>query len=75
MHQIQENSIAATKLSSPDFAETVELCFESGPPKLRVWSKLVKLLVNYIICFTQLGFCCILFVFISSSAEQVRSEF
>lgn len=56
----------------PDFAETVELCFEYGPPKLRNWSRVMKTLVNIFLCVTQLGFCCVYFVFISSNLKQVR---
>lgn len=58
----------------PDFAETVELCFANGPPRLRSWSKFVKFLVNLFICVTQMGFCCIYFVFIATNFKQVRME-
>lgn len=61
-------------VKSPDFAETVGLCFECGPPKLRPWANLMKLLVNIFICVTQLGFCCVYFVFISSNLKQVRNN-
>lgn len=57
---------------NPDFAETVEMCFECGPPRIRGWSKTVKFIVNVFLCITQMGFCCIYFVFISSSLKQVR---
>lgn len=56
----------------PDFAETVELCFQNGPPKLRSWAPWMKTVVNIFICVTQLGFCCIYFVFISTNLKQVR---
>ncbi|CAD7090733.1 unnamed protein product [Hermetia illucens] len=55
----------------PDFAETVELCFQNGPPKLRSWAPWMKTVVNIFICVTQLGFCCIYFVFISTNLKQV----
>lgn len=55
----------------PDYAETVEQCFEIGPPKLRSWSNRMKTAVNIFICVTQLGFCCIYFVFISTNLKQV----
>ncbi|KAJ6637548.1 Proton-coupled amino acid transporter 4 [Pseudolycoriella hygida] len=55
----------------PDFAETVELAFESGPRKFRDWSRTMKRIVNIFICVTQIGFCAIYFVFISSSLKQV----
>lgn len=58
----------------PDFAETVELCFENGPPKLRKFSEWSKLIVNIFLCVTQLGFCCVYFVFASSSLKSVSSN-
>lgn len=56
----------------PDYAETVELCFLSGPKPLRKWAHLMRRIVNIFICLTQLGFCCIYFVFVSESVKQVR---
>lgn len=56
---------------NPDFAETVEMCFGAGPPCLRGWAKTMKFLVNLFLCITQMGFCCIYFVFISQSLKQV----
>jgi proton-coupled amino acid transporter len=55
----------------PDFAETVELCFATGPPRMQKISKFMKTLVNIFLCVTQLGFCCVYFVFISENAKQV----
>lgn len=55
----------------PDFAETVELCFENGPQKLQKFAKSSKIIVNVFICVTQLGFCCVYFVFSSSNLNQV----
>lgn len=57
----------------PDFAETVELAFESGPRSLRSCARPMKLIVNIFVCVTQIGFSAIYFVFISSSLKQVRS--
>lgn len=59
------------EIEYPDYAETVELCFKYGPSRLRVWSRFVKLVINTFIVVTQLGFCCIYFVFISENFEQV----
>lgn len=55
----------------PDFAETVQLSFECGPVRLRSWGRYMKVIVNTFICVTQLGFCCVYFVFASSSLQQV----
>lgn len=62
-------------IDDPDFAETVELCFKHGPHKLRAWSRFVKFLVNFFICLTQLGFCCIYFKFISDNFEQLWNTY
>lgn len=70
MGEIQEKS-SSVATDNPDFAETVELCFANGPPRIRAWSKFIKLIVNVLICITQLGFCCIYIVFISESFEQL----
>lgn len=54
-----------------DYAQTVEQCFINGPPRLRRWSRFIRVSVNFFICVTQLGFCCIYMVFISENFEQV----
>ncbi|KFB42520.1 AGAP000540-PA-like protein [Anopheles sinensis] len=58
----------------PDFADTVGLCFEYGPPSVRRWAPTMRAAVNIFICVTQLGFCCIYFVFISSNFKQIADR-
>ncbi|KAL6423468.1 hypothetical protein ACFW04_010213 [Cataglyphis niger] len=53
------------------FAGTVEMCFATGPLGLRKYSILMRKLVNIFLCITQLGFCCVYFVFISTNMKQV----
>ncbi|XP_032691428.1 proton-coupled amino acid transporter 1 isoform X2 [Odontomachus brunneus] len=53
------------------FAGTVEMCFATGPLGLRRYSSLMRKLVNVFLCVTQLGFCCVYFVFISTNMKQV----
>ncbi|XP_058063774.1 proton-coupled amino acid transporter 1-like [Anopheles bellator] len=55
----------------PDFAETVGLCFAHGHQRLRSWSWTMHRAVNVFICLTQLGLCCVYFVFISSNVKQL----
>lgn len=58
--------------SSPDYAETVELCFLSSDKE--TWRKLaptMKTTCNIFICITQLGFCCVYLLFIGTSMNQV----
>uniref|UniRef100_A0A1B0DLT3 Amino acid transporter transmembrane domain-containing protein n=1 Tax=Phlebotomus papatasi TaxID=29031 RepID=A0A1B0DLT3_PHLPP len=59
----------------PDFARTVELCFENGPPRLRQWSKTMRIIVNVFLCVTQLGFCCVYFVFVSTNLQQIWNQY
>lgn len=58
----------------PDFAETVEMCFEYGPAKFKSWSKASKVIINIFLCITQIGFCYVYFVFASSTLKQVRKN-
>lgn len=59
----------------PGFAQTVELCFETGHPKLKKIAPIMRKLVNLFLCVTQLGFCCVYFVFVSKNLQQVSSNF
>uniref|UniRef100_A0A0A9XNH4 Proton-coupled amino acid transporter 1 n=1 Tax=Lygus hesperus TaxID=30085 RepID=A0A0A9XNH4_LYGHE len=59
----------------PTFPETVELCFENGPLPFRRWTPLVRLSVKVFIVITQLGFCCVYFVFVSSTAKTILKSY
>ncbi|XP_058790606.1 proton-coupled amino acid transporter 1 isoform X2 [Phymastichus coffea] len=59
--------------TQPGYAATVELCFATGPLALRKYSVFMRKLVNLFLCVTQLGFCCVYFVFISTNMQQVMS--
>ncbi|BES98317.1 amino acid transporter [Nesidiocoris tenuis] len=61
--------------NDPSFPETVELCFENGPIAFRKWTPIVRLSVKVFIVVTQLGFCCVYFVFVSSTAQTVLKSF
>lgn len=56
---------------TPDYAHTVELCFANGHPRVQRYSGMMRKAVDIFIILTQLGFCCIYFVFISSNLKQV----
>ncbi|XP_065160550.1 neutral amino acid uniporter 4 [Atheta coriaria] len=59
----------------PDFATTVELCFENGPPATQRLAKPMRKLVKLFLCVTQLGFCCVYFVFVSSNFKQLADYY
>nr|XP_022918530.1 proton-coupled amino acid transporter 1-like isoform X1 [Onthophagus taurus] len=55
----------------PDFAETVQLCFETGTIAMKRAATYMRKIVNLFLCITQLGFCCVYFVFIADNLKQV----
>ncbi|KAF4529003.1 hypothetical protein B566_EDAN017432 [Ephemera danica] len=59
----------------PGFAETIEKCFAAGPQFARSHSVLARKIVNCFLCVTQLGFCCVFFVFIANNIKQVMDEY
>ncbi|XP_046833399.1 proton-coupled amino acid transporter 2-like isoform X1 [Vespa crabro] len=72
---IQCNEEVKRRVGDPSiqsgFAGTVELCFATGPLALRKYSVFMRKMVNLFLCVTQLGFCCVYFVFISTNMQQV----
>lgn len=59
-------------INKPDYAETLELCFSSSnSEKCRRLAPAMKRTCNIFICITQLGFCCIYFLFIATNLKQV----
>lgn len=65
----------SVKKNTIGYAGVVELCFEVGPPRLRKYSVLMRKMVNLFLCITQLGFCCVYFVFISTNVKQVADHY
>ncbi|CRK91300.1 CLUMA_CG004977, isoform A [Clunio marinus] len=62
--------------SKPDYAETVELCFlNSNNERWRKWAPYMKKLCNIFICITQLGICCIYYLFITTNMKQVLDHY
>ncbi|CAG9858641.1 unnamed protein product [Phyllotreta striolata] len=64
-----------TKKQSLSFSEVVEASFETGPSFLQSRSHTAKTLVNIFLCITQLGFCCVYFVFVAANLHDVVQHY
>ncbi|XP_026679253.1 proton-coupled amino acid transporter 1-like [Diaphorina citri] len=53
------------------FSAVTEKAFETGPPALRPYSKHAKLVINVFLVITQLGFCCVYFLFVAANLQEV----
>ncbi|XP_049827068.1 proton-coupled amino acid transporter 1-like isoform X2 [Schistocerca gregaria] len=71
----QEMAVRTKTSRLPHFAETVEQCFQTGPQRLRKYAALSRWIVDVFLCITQLGFCCVYFVFIADSIKQVADQY
>ncbi|KAF5271070.1 hypothetical protein FQR65_LT00489 [Abscondita terminalis] len=56
---------------NPDFAMTAEMSFAIGPARFRNLASYMRKSVNIFLCLTQVGFCCVYFVFISRNIKQI----
>ena len=74
-----EYIMRANQLSSrPDFADVVELSFLVNKSENAKWKKsaaVSKSICNIAICITQLGFCCVYLIFVSSSIKLVLEHY
>ncbi|XP_017772197.1 PREDICTED: proton-coupled amino acid transporter-like protein CG1139 isoform X2 [Nicrophorus vespilloides] len=57
------------------FSEAGEVAFKTGPEPLQKYSQLVKSLINVFLCITQLGFCCVYFVFVAANLHDVIKNY
>lgn len=53
------------------FSEVCETAFRTGPQNLRKYSQAVRIIINVFLCITQLGFCCVYFVFVAANLVEV----
>ncbi|KAG8230404.1 hypothetical protein J437_LFUL010205 [Ladona fulva] len=64
-----------TEVPALGFSDVVETSFSTGPLIIRKHSRLVRYLVNIFLCITQLGFCCVYFVFVSANLQEVIAHY
>ncbi|XP_072938749.1 proton-coupled amino acid transporter-like protein pathetic [Epargyreus clarus] len=57
------------------FAEVVEDAFAMGPVSLRPYSKKMKNITNIFLVITQLGFCCVYFLFVATNLQDTMRLF
>ncbi|KAI5745474.1 hypothetical protein M8J76_011359 [Diaphorina citri] len=57
------------------FSAVTEKAFETGPPALRPYSKHAKLVINVFLVITQLGFCCVYFLFVAANLQEVVGHY
>ncbi|XP_031624543.1 proton-coupled amino acid transporter-like protein pathetic isoform X2 [Contarinia nasturtii] len=63
------------QIPSMNFAEVCYNAFETGPSGLRRFSNLARQTINVFLCITQLGFCCVYFVFVAVNLQEVISHY
>lgn len=60
---------------SLDYADVIEICLKTGPPRLRKFAHAARFIVNGFLIFTQFGFCCVYIVFVSTNVQKVVTHF
>ncbi|OXA56591.1 proton-coupled amino acid transporter-like protein CG1139 isoform X2 [Folsomia candida] len=65
---------ARTKTPFLNFAEVGELSFKLGPPFLRPLSHVARFVIDAFLCLTQIGFCCVYYVFVATNVQQLVKE-
>ena len=75
MHLLVGNSqelCRRTKLPFLSYSDVAETCFATSEySRLRRVASKARTAINVFLCITQLGFCCVYFVFISQNMEQI----
>jgi len=65
-----------TNLPFLTYSDVAETCFAtSSSPWLRSLSKTARTVIDVFLCITQLGFCCVYFVFVSQNLEQIFNHY
>ncbi|KAF6210808.1 hypothetical protein GE061_013919 [Apolygus lucorum] len=53
------------------YSQVANRSFKSGPVSVQRYSRLIRWVVNIFLVITQLGFCCVYFVFVGENIKQV----
>merc|ERR1719411_1570839 len=56
------------------YADVAEHSFSTSGPTARKFSKFARMTINIFLCITQLGFCCVYFVFVAQNLQLVISH-
>ncbi|XP_050442267.1 proton-coupled amino acid transporter-like protein CG1139 isoform X2 [Adelges cooleyi] len=64
-----------TQTPSLSFPDAAEMAFEYGPSKLQKYSKIANKIVNTFLVLTQLGFCCVYFLFVATNLQEVIAHY
>lgn len=60
---------------SLSFSEVVAASFQTGPPGVQRYANLARNLINTFLVITQLGFCCVYFVFVAVNLQEVVAHY
>eukprot|EP00092_Neocalanus_flemingeri_P025306 GFUD01027438.1.p1 GENE.GFUD01027438.1~~GFUD01027438.1.p1 ORF type:complete len:485 (+),score=100.26 GFUD01027438.1:130-1584(+) len=65
-----------TNLPFLTYSDVAETCFAtSSSPRLRAFAPTARTVIDVFLCITQLGFCCVYFVFVSQNLEQIFNHY
>lgn len=79
MHLLVNNSqelCRRTGLPFLSYADVAETCFAtSSNPRLKRLAPTARTVINTFLCITQLGFCCVYFVFVAQNLQQIFDHY
>jgi solute carrier family 36 (proton-coupled amino acid transporter) len=63
------------QVPSLNFSAVCYASFQTGPPGIRRFSTFAKNLINTFLIITQIGFCCVYFVFVAVNLQEVVAHY
>jgi len=74
--QLSHELCRRTGLSSLGYSDVAEASFStSSNPSVKRFASVARKTINTFLCITQLGFCCVYFVFVSQNLKQVFDHY